>query len=221
MSDREKVVSLIEKLNCYLVGDITSMMSVIPVGNCGGCGYPLLQTIICGCELCGRLESGEWGGSGEKYYSYFITEYLPSYYHSLSSLYGIFRNTPAHIFITSVNINKDSTAHMVLVNDVLEINILELASDFIKSFARFKTKVLSSEGTEFSKYNSNINKLFSKLQGEARQISKVMKKDPEIQIRNYYFHVFKQNPDTVTASGIINFSKLHTSGVSAASKGLD
>lgn len=216
MSDRKTVVDLLEKLSCYLVGDITSMLQAQPIGNCGGCGYPLLQTIISGSELCGRLELGLIKeSSGEKAFEYFIKTYLPKMYNSISLLYGVFRNTPAHTFVTSVNIYKGGDRHMIVREGILEINIVEFANDFITGFLKYKTKMLSLEGTEFEKYFKSTNKFQAKLKGEAKQISTALNKDPEIQKRNYHYKLFSElNFSSVAASGIINTTWAPSSGAS-------
>lgn len=215
MSERKIVVDLLEKLNCYLIGDITSMLHAQPIGNCGGCGYPLLQTIISGSELCGRLELGYLKkDGGEESFAYFIKEYMPTFYHSLSTLYGVFRNTPAHIFITSVNIFKGGNKHMIVTDGVLEINIVELANDFIEAFTKFRTKLLSSEGKELDRYLANITKLQSKLLGEAKIIAKELGKDLEIQKRSYYNKVFNDNLRSVAASGVVDMYSVRASGAS-------
>lgn len=215
MSDRKIVVDLLEKLNCYLIGDITSMIHVQPIGNCGGCGYPLLQTIISGSELCGRLELGYLKkDGGEESFAYFVKEYMPKFYHSLSTLYGVFRNTPAHMFITSVNIFKGGKKHMIVTNGVLEINIVELANDFIGAFTKFRTKLLSSDGKEIGRYFTNITKLQSKMLGEAKIIAKELEEDLEIQKRNYYNKIFNDNLQSVASSGVVDMYSVRASGAS-------
>lgn len=205
MTNRKPVVDLLEKLNCYLVGDITSMLHAEPIGDCGGCGYPLLQTIISGSELCGRLELGYLKkDGGEESFAYFVKEYMPKFYHSLSALYGVFRNTPAHMFITSVNIYKGGNKHMIVSNGILEINIIELTNDFIQAFTKFKTKLLSAEGEELDRYLTNINKLQSKLLGEAKTIVEALNRDPEILTRSYHNKVFNTNLSSIAASGIVD-----------------
>lgn len=204
MIDRQRIVALLEKLDCYLIGDVTSMINAQPIGDCGGCGYPLLQTVISGSELCAKIEKGtiQKNTYGDKFFAYFVKEYMPTYYHSLTNLYGVFRNTPAHFFITSVKIYKGGNSHMVLNDGVLEINIVQLSNDFVVGFKKFKEKILSSEGKILENYMANISGILNKLSGEAKKISKTLEHDPEIQVRSYHNRVFIRNMSSVAASGI-------------------
>jgi len=217
MIDRQCVVALLEKLDCYLIGDVNSMINAQPVGGCGGCGYPLLQTVISGSELCAKIEKGtiQKNTYGNKFFAYFVKEYMPKHYHSLADLYGVFRNTPAHFFITSVKIYKGGNSHMVLNDGVLEINIVELSNDFVVGFKKFKEKILSSEGKDLENYMANISGILDKLSGEAKTISKVLENDPEIQIRSYHNKVFVRNMSSVVASGIVDtYGTARASGAS-------
>lgn len=202
-SDRKIVVELFNKLRCYLIGDITAMLHIAPIGGCGACGYPILQTIISGSELCGRLELGLFKKeSGEEPFKHFVTKYMPPMYEPLSRLYGPFRNTPAHMFITSVKIFKETKRHMIVPDGDLEIDVTELSNDFLIAFEKFSCAVISSEDREIALFRKNIDLLQKKLLGEAKKIVSVFSSQQVIEQRTYHYKTFQKDPQNLTSSDV-------------------
>ena len=61
--------SLHEYVDAYLMPDLATMADVqVPQSGVGGMGFPLVQTVMAGIELLGRLELGKGKDKGFRYY---------------------------------------------------------------------------------------------------------------------------------------------------------
>ncbi len=148
--DKERIKKFFNLLDCYLIGDLDTMVFEIPPRPSGGLCYPAMQTILSGMELLGILLSGGMKESAAYNYFWdnFFTQDNRRYAATIYKL--IFRqsvrNGIAHYFLTKSGIRISKVGKYNLTkteNNELIIDVVTFYRDFKKTYLRIKNDLLN------------------------------------------------------------------------------
>ena len=137
---RPPIVSLDEILTVviegYLFGDLASIRSKTTLERLGSCGYPIVMSILTGCELLGALTTDD-NSRIEHYWRRYMARINPKYDHLAKIAVTVCRHGIAHRFLTyaGVEVTRDAPdGHLRRERDTLVFDCLELDTDFRRSY---------------------------------------------------------------------------------------
>jgi hypothetical protein len=122
----------------YVLGDLDSMAE-IEWKETGAVCYPMVMTVLAGCELLGRLAGAPKGLEVDRYWTQFMAE-VDSRYGELAALaQHLLRHELMHSYFTKPGVGVvrgKPEAHLRFADEMLILNCLELANDFRESYER-------------------------------------------------------------------------------------
>ncbi len=131
-----------EYVDTYLMPDLATMADVqVPQSGVGGIGFPLVQTVMAGIELLGRLELGKGKDKGFRYY---WREHLVSVAAAYGTpglddlFYQLFRHGIAHTTFAKggdvVIVKHQPDLHLRAWDGKLYVDCARLSDDFRQSY---------------------------------------------------------------------------------------
>ena len=167
----ERLKAFFDLTDRYLIADLRTMSSINK--SSGGLGYPMLQTILSGMELVGKLISGHKNrGAFDSFWGEFKKDHPE--YDGLDELFRSLRNSTAHIFHARVGIqvSKSRKGHLTRTKEgCINIDALDLFNDFEETYKRVKQSVLA--GTMTHKYAAVEAELLKDHELIAQAVSKL------------------------------------------------
>ena len=139
------VEDILEKIDNYLINDLKSLFDAEEsvAGKGGACGYPMLQTLLSGIELLGRLTSAK---DGKDAFIDFVDRYFPSEIVShKDQLYVFGRNSVSHYFLLPYALFKDKLRRnkdlFIIQDDEPHLNVIYLYDEFVTAYDSFSDDV--------------------------------------------------------------------------------
>jgi len=120
----------------YLLGDLQAMLEI---REPAGLGFPMLQTILGGMELTGKLMGGNFGlFFGE------LAKDEPRYRPAQNFFWRAVRNTTAHGYLvhTGIDVDKNDHGHLTQTRGGhVRIDLVTLHGDFVRTYTRLMDEV--------------------------------------------------------------------------------
>lgn len=162
-------------------------MKSIPAKSSGGLGFPMLQTVLSGMELLGRLLSGgsKRKGAFEYFWDNFFVVDNPTY--DNQDLCDIFRkavrNGTAHYFFVHFGVCVDKLGNYNLTRTVegdLNIDCLEFSEDLHRTYQRVKKELLEADPSSvlLTDFMRGYDSLLSELRSTEASIKSCVKDLP-------------------------------------------
>ena len=130
-------------IDAYLMADLASMASVpVPTSGRGGMGFPLVQTVMAGIELLGRLELGQGGEGFRHYWGQHLIAVAPAYGAAgLDELFHkLVRHGIAHTTLAKggdvVIVKHQPNLHLRAWEGTLYVDCARLSEDFRESYVQ-------------------------------------------------------------------------------------
>lgn len=156
---------IFKNLDNYLIKDLESLKTIgkekSAKDETGGCGIPMLMSLLSGIELLGRIYTGM---EKREAFKSILKDFFPNEYsenNNAESIYSGVRNGTAHIFLPTFNLvlsnNGDRSMNLVIDSyERVHIDTTCFYEDFLKNYPKIKDKIMSMEN---DKRNENLKKL--------------------------------------------------------------
>jgi hypothetical protein len=129
------------QVESYLLPDLETMLAA---EGSGGCGYPMVQTILSAMELVGMLLSGHPESGGfDAFFSEFTADH-PEYARARKVLYRAMRHSTAHLYLLHIGIavTKNGCGNLTRrASGHLNIDLRTLHDDFLQTYERLMAEV--------------------------------------------------------------------------------
>jgi hypothetical protein len=140
MDNAENFTAFREQVDSYLFPDLETMLAA---EGPGGCGYPMVQTILSSMELVGVLISDRRKAKAfGAFFDEFETDH-PAYAPARDVLYRAVRHKTAHLYLlhAGLSVSKDGRGNLTVLRGRVNIDLETLYEDFRETYERLMDEI--------------------------------------------------------------------------------